>query len=132
MNEGSGGLAFVSVGSSPWLLLLLAGSVAAADVSGVWSLRLTTSDGESAPRASVTLKQDGDRLTGSCVIGDTDQEFTVVGQVTDNAVTWRCASKGPVEVSFSGTVNSTGREMTGSWTTPAPARGTFKGSRSPR
>ncbi len=112
--------------------LLLAGSVARADVSGVWSLRLTTSDGESAPRASVTLKQDGDRLTGSCVIGDTEQEFTVVGQVTDNAVTWRCASKGPVEVSFSGTINSTGREMTGSWTTPAPARGTFKGSRSPR
>ena len=112
--------------------LLLAGSVARADVSGVWSLRLTTSDGESAPRASVTLKQDGDRLTGSCVIGDTEQEFTVVGQVTDNAVTWRCASKGPVEVSFSGTINSTGREMTGSWTTPAPTRGTFKGSRSPR
>ena len=112
--------------------LLLAGSVAAADVSGVWSLRLTTSDGESAPRASVTLKQDGERLTGSCVIGDTEQEFTVIGQAIDNAVTWRCASKGPVEVSFSGTVNSTGREMTGSWTTPAPARGTFKGSRSPR
>ncbi|HVJ27212.1 MAG TPA: hypothetical protein VM493_06695 [Vicinamibacterales bacterium] len=112
--------------------LVLAGSVAAADVSGVWSLRLTTSDGESAPRASVTLKQDGERLTGSCVIGDTDQEFTVVGQVTDTAVTWQCASKGPVEVSFSGTINSTGREMTGSWTTPAPARGTFKGSRSPR
>ena len=112
--------------------LLLAGSVARADVSGVWSLRLTTGDGESAPRASVTLKQGGDRLTGSCVIGDTEQEFTVVGQVTDNAVTWRCAGKGPVEVSFSGTINSTGREMTGSWTTPAPARGTFKGSRSPR
>lgn len=69
--------------------LVLAGSVAAADVSGVWSLRLTTSDGESAPRASVTLKQDGERLTGSCVIGDTDQEFTVVGQVTDTAVTWQ-------------------------------------------
>ena len=66
--------------------LLLAGSAARADVSGVWSLRLTTSDGESAPRASVTLKQGGDRLTGSCVIGDTEQEFTVVGQVTDNAV----------------------------------------------
>ena len=112
--------------------LLLAGSVARADVSGVWSLRLTTSDGESAPRASVTLKQDGARLTGSCVIADTEQAFTVVGQVTDDAVTWRCASKGPVEVSFSGTINSTGREMTGSWTTPAPTRGTFKGSRSPR
>jgi hypothetical protein len=112
--------------------LFLAESVMAADVSGTWSLRLTTSDGESAPRASVTLKQDGKTLTGSCVIGDTDEKFTVAGEVIDNAVTWRCASKGPVEASFSGTVNSTGREMTGSWTTPAPARGTFKGSKSPK
>ena len=114
------------------LTALLAGFVSAADVSGVWSLRLTTSDGDSAARASVTLKQQGDKLTGSCVIGNTDREFTVVGQVTDNAVAWRCASRGPVEVSFSGSINSTGREMTGSWTTPAPAQGTFKGSRSPK
>ena len=106
-------------------------SLTGVDVSGVWSLRLTTSDGESAPRAVVTLKQNGDALTGSCVIGDTDEDFTAAGRVTDNAVTWRCAGKGPVEASFSGTINSTGREMTGSWTTPAPARGTFKGSRRP-
>ena len=112
-------------------IAVLVVSVSAADVSGEWSLRLTTSDGESAPRVSVTLKQDGDRLTGSCVIGSTDQKFTVVGQVMDRAVTWRCVSDGPVEASFEGEVNSTGREMTGSWTTPAPARGTFKGSRKP-
>jgi hypothetical protein len=112
------------------IAVLFAVAAAAADVSGVWSLRLTTSDGESAPRATVTLKQNGDRLTGSCVIGDTDEAFTASGRVSENAVTWRCASKGPVEASFSGTINSTGREMTGSWTTPAPARGTFKGSRS--
>ena len=107
-------------------------SARAADVSGVWSLRLTTGNGESAPRASVTLKQDGERLTGSCVINDTDQKFTVVGQVTDNTLTWRCTSKGPVEASFKGTVDSTGRQMTGEWTTQAPTGGTFKGSRSPR
>ena len=107
-------------------LVLLAGPVAAADVSGVWSLRLMTSDGESAPRVSVKLKQDGDRLTGSCVIGDTDEKFTVVGQVIDEVVTWRCTSKGPVAASFSGTINSTGREMTGSWTTPAPGDGRSK------
>jgi hypothetical protein len=110
--------------------VLFAVAAPAADVSGVWSLRLMTSDGESAPRATVTLKQNGDRLTGRCVIGDTDEEFTASGRVIDDAVTWRCAGKGPVEASFRGTINSTGREMTGSWTTPAPARGTFKGSRS--
>ena len=113
------------------LVLFLAGPVMAADVSGTWSLRLTTSEGESASRASVTLKQDGKALTGSCVIAGTDEKFTVAGEVTDTAVTWRCVSKGPVEASFSGTVNSTGREMTGSWSTPAPAKGTFKGSKSP-
>ena len=114
------------------ILVLHAVSFGAADVSGVWSLRLTTSDGDSAARASVTLKQDGEKLTGSCVISNTDQEFTVVGQVTDTTLTWRCASKGPFEASFKGTVDSTGRQMTGEWTTPAPARGTFKGSRSPK
>jgi len=114
------------------ILVFLGVSVRAADVSGVWSLRLTTSDGESAARASVTLKQDGETLTGSCVISYTDQEFTVVGQVTGTALTWRCVSKAPLEASFKGTVDSTGRQMTGEWTTPAPARGTFKGSKSPK
>ena len=114
------------------IAMLYVESVRAADVSGVWSLRLVTSDGESAPRATVTLKQDAEKLTGTCVIDDTDQEFTVVGQATDNTLTWRCESKGPFEASFKGTIDSTGRQMTGEWTTPAPARGTFKGSRSPR
>ena len=112
------------------IAVLSAVSTSAADASGVWSLRLTTDGGESAARVSVTLKQEGDTLTGSCVIGGTEEKFTVTGQVTETAVTWRCVSKGPVEASFTGTINSTGREMTGSWTTPAPARGTFKGSKS--
>jgi hypothetical protein len=109
--------------------LLLAVAISAADVSGVWSLRLLTNDGESAARATVTLKQDGEKLTGTCVIDYTEQEFTVIGQATDNTLTWRCVSRGPFETSFKGTIDSTGRQMTGEWTTPAPARGTFKGSR---
>jgi hypothetical protein len=116
----------------PLISMLYVVSVRAADVSGVWSLRLLTSDGQSAPRATVTLKQDAEKLTGTCMIDNTDQEFTVVGQATDNTLTWRCASKGPFEASFKGTIDSTGRQMTGEWTTPAPAQGTFKGSRSPR
>ena len=73
-------------------------SVRAADVSGVWSLRLLTSDGQSAPRATVTLKQDAEKLTGTCTIDGTDQEFTVVGQATDTTLTWRCASKGRLKL----------------------------------
>jgi hypothetical protein len=112
--------------------MLFVVSVRAADVSGVWSLRLLTSNGESASRATVTLKQDGEKLTGTCTIDQTDQEFTVVGRATDDTLTWRCASKGPFEASFKGTIDSTGRQMTGEWSTPAPAQGTFKGSRSPK
>jgi len=112
--------------------LLCFAPLRAADVSGVWSLRLLTSDGQSASRATVTLKQDAEKLTGTCTIDNTDQEFTVVGQATDNTLTWPCASKGPLEASFKGTIDSTGRQMTGEWTTPAPAHGTFKGSRIPR
>lgn len=106
---------------------LVAVSARAADVSGVWSLRLTTGDDQSAPRASVTLKQEGETLTGSCEIPETDEAFTVTGQVAGDTVTWRCVSK-TVAASFKGTVNATGREMTGTWTTGASG-GTFKGSK---
>jgi hypothetical protein len=107
----------------------LAVSVRAADFSGVWSLRLQTKNDESAPRASVTLKQDGEKLTGSCKIDNTDEmPFTVAGQVKGDSLNWQCVSKGPVAVTFKGSVNTTGREMTGTWTT-GKAEGTFKGSR---
>ena len=116
----------------PLMSVLYVVVVSAADVSGVWSLRLLTSEGESASRATVTLTQDGEKLTGTCTIEHTDQEFTVVGQVADETLTWRCASKASFYVAFKGRIDSTGRQMTGEWTTPALAHGTFKGSRSPR
>jgi hypothetical protein len=108
--------------------MFVAGPHVPADASGVWSLRLTTSEGESAARVSVTLKQDGDRLTGTCAIESTEEDFNVAGQVTEKDMAWRCSGKSGLEVSFNGTINSTGREMTGSWTTER-ARGTFKGSK---
>ena len=74
----------------------------AADVSGVWSLRLLTKDGESAARVTVTVTQDGEKLTGTCSIEATDQEFTIIGQATDTTLTWRCVSKGPFENVFQG------------------------------
>jgi hypothetical protein len=115
-----------------WLTRTVVAVVVAAapvDVTGVWSLRLNA-DGESAPKAQVTFKQDGTKLTGSCLVAETDGEsFTLTGQVSERTVTWRCASKGrPVAASFEGTVNATGREISGTWTTGA-AKGTFKGSR---
>jgi hypothetical protein len=114
--------------------MLLVVPVSAADVSGVWSLRLLTKDGHGGGvgRATVTLKQDGEKLTGTCVIDSTDLEFTVVGKVTDKTLTWRCASKGRPGASFNGAIDSTEGQMTGEWTTPARVQGTFKGSRRPK
>ena len=112
------------------MLTIVAVTIRAADVSGVWSLRLLTIEGESAARATVTLKQDGEMLTGTCVIDQIDQELTVAGQVTsDNTLAWRCVGKGSFEASFKGTIDSTGRQMTGEWTTKAPTQGRFKASR---
>ena len=107
-------------------------SVQAADASGVWTLRLLTSAGESAARATVTLKQDGETLAGTCVIAQVEQELTVTGQVQDNTLTWRCVGRESFEASFTGSIDSTGRQMTGEWATQATARGTFKGSRPPK
>jgi hypothetical protein len=115
-----------------WLVLALVVSVQAGDASGVWSLRLLTSAGESAARATVTLKQDGESLTGKCVIDQIEQELTVAGQAKDNTLTWRCVGKESFEASFKGTIDSTGRQMTGDWATHAAAQGTFKGSRPPK
>jgi hypothetical protein len=113
-------------------LLLSTTPVQAADVSGVWSLRLMTSAGESAARATVTLRQERETLTGTCVIDQTEQELTVTGQAKDNTLTWRCVGKESFEASFKATIDSTGRQMTGEWATHAAARGTFKGSRPPK
>jgi hypothetical protein len=99
------------------------------DVSGYWYLTLKTSDDKDAPRIEVALQQDGEKLTGNCFIDQADDKFILTGQVKENAINWRCAGTGPVEASFSGTISQTGNEITGSWTTPAPAKGTFTGAK---
>ena len=120
---------------SPFIVSLIVAAltivVRAADVTGVWSLRLLTAAGESAARATITLKQDGENVTGRCVIDQTEEELAVAGQVTGATLTWRCVGKGSFEASFKGTIDSTGRQMTGEWATNA-AKGSFKGSRPPR
>ena len=113
------------------IVTALAIPVRTADVTGVWSLRLLTAAGESAARATVTLKQDGDKLGGTCAIDQSDQELAVAGQVSGNTLTWRCMGMESFEASFTGTIDATGRQMTGEWSTHA-AKGTFKGSTPPK
>ena len=114
------------------MLALLVISAAGADASGVWTLRLLTGSGESAARATVTLKQDGAKLTGTCAIDQIDQELAVRGEVEGDRLTWRCVGKDAFEASFTAAIDATGRQMTGEWATPAAAPGTFKGSRPPK
>ena len=102
----------------------------AADLSGMWTMRLVTTGGAEAPMISMTLKQDGDKLSGSCSLQDLDEMLAVSGDVKNDAIQWHCSST-ELTVTFSGKVGGTGREITGSWSTSAAAQGTFIGTKIP-
>jgi len=106
------------------VIALLSAGVRAADVSGVWIVSLSTSGGQDAPTFAVTLAQDGERLSGSCLTADLDEEFAVAGQVNGDAVVWRCVHAQQGEVAFIGRLAGTG-QLRGSWTTSASAKGEF-------
>jgi hypothetical protein len=93
------------------------------DVSGTWVVSLETG-GKEGPVIDVVLKQDGEKLTGSCSLQELDDDFTISGQATDDSVSWQCSSP-EVRMIFTGSIGSTGREMTGSWNTSANGEGTF-------
>ena len=57
------------------ILVLLGVSVRAADVSGVWPLRLTTNDGESAAFASVTLKKVWRGVVAATAVQESQAQF---------------------------------------------------------
>ncbi len=76
-----------------------------ADVAGAWALEIETPNGKGAP--SLTLKQDGEKLTGtysSQVIGD----HPVTGTIKGNAITFgfEAAFEGnKLVVTYTGTVD---------------------------
>ena len=96
----------------------------AVDVSGTWVLSLLTAGGKEAPVIDVVLKQDGEKLTGSCSLQDLDDNFTISGQVKEDGVSWQCSSS-TLRMNFTGSIRNTGREITGSWNTSANAEGRF-------
>ena len=106
------------------VIALLSAGVREADVSGVWIVSLSTSGGQEAPTFAVTLAQDGERLSGTCLTEDLDEEFVVTGQVNGDGVVWRCVHPRQGEVAFTGRLVSTG-QLRGSWTTLASAKGEF-------
>jgi hypothetical protein len=76
-----------------------------ADVAGAWGITLEVG-GNTAGTPSVTLKQDGEKITGtysSQVLGERELTGTVKG----NAITWEIAAEfdgNKIKVVYSGTV----------------------------
>src|SRR5262245_62757466 len=94
-----------------------------ADVAGTWALTVETGAGTGTP--SVTLKQDGEKLTGtysSQVFG----EQKVTGTIKGNAITFEFTGSmegNSVKVTYTGTVDKT--TMKGKVTLGDVAEGTF-------
>jgi hypothetical protein len=120
------------IGATPLVTTVNAGAPAAAqeavDVTGTWALQIDLGGGQGgAP--SVTLKQEGEKLTGtysSQVVG----EHQVTGTVKGNAVTFGFEASfdgNAVKVTYSGTVEKDA--MKGDVTFGDFATGTFTGKK---
>jgi hypothetical protein len=84
----------------------LAAQSAKVDLTGKWTFTVTTDAGTGEP--TVTLKQDGEKLTGhysSQVLGEADLTGTVKGDKIEFAFT-ADAQGTKLEVKYSGTVES--------------------------
>jgi hypothetical protein len=98
-----------------------------ADVAGTWALTVETAGGTGTP--SVTLKQDGETLTGtysSQVFG----EQKVTGTIKGNAITFGFTGSfdgNSVAVTYTGTVDGT--TMKGKVTLGDIGEGTFTGKK---
>ena len=94
------------------------------DVSGTWNFEVTTDAGTGSP--TVTLKQDGEKLTGhysSATLGEADLTGTVTGDQIE--FSFNVDVQGTqLPVSYKGTVES-GTSMKGTVSLGGLAQGTF-------
>ena len=105
-----------------------AGQAAKVDVSGNWEFDVQTDAGAGTP--AVTLKQDGEKLTGhysSGTLGEADLTGTVKGEAV--AFTFTANVQGTsLPVSYSGTVDSP-TTMKGTLSIAGLGDGTFTGKK---
>jgi hypothetical protein len=98
------------------------------DVTGKWALEVTTEAGGTTT-PSVTLKQDGEKLTGhysSMTLGEADVTGTVKGQQIE--FTFNAEVQGfALNVKYSGTVD--GNSMKGTLSLGELGGGTFTGKK---
>lgn len=113
-----------------WIALAAAAVTLAADnsISGTWDVQ---TDVMGNPGSAVcTLKQDGNKVTGKCAIGGTDQDVT--GDVADQKITFKHGAEyngQPLTILYSGKVDSATALSGEVNVQPFDANGTFKAAK---
>ena len=112
------------------VLLVLLPPASGADVSGVWSLDMHWSGSDTHSTGVCTLKQDDQKLTGSCQ----SSKSTITGELNDRKVTLQIAveqdgTKGLM--TFTGTLDEDGNGIKGSCRIVGGQEGTFVMKRNP-
>jgi hypothetical protein len=106
------------------VLLLVIAPLPAIDVSGVWNLDMHWSGSDTHATGVCTIKQDGQKLTGSCA----SAKSTLTGEVTDRSLTMQIdveqdGNKG--RMTFTGTVDEDAAVIKGSCQIIGGQEGTF-------
>jgi hypothetical protein len=105
--------------------------VVAADVSGTWKAECQRVESGPAkpdpgPTVIVTLTQTDERLEGECLVQDNGARWRLTGSRQGDRITWTCVNQSEGTATFSGTLNGSTEEISGTWKTdPYAAEGTF-------
>jgi hypothetical protein len=108
------------------VLFALAIPALAADnsITGTWQVETDIMGNQGS--MVCTLKQDGDKISGNCALGDTDQEVT--GEVKNQTVTWKHGGDyngQALTITYSGTFQSASSIAGDVNVQPFEASGTF-------
>jgi hypothetical protein len=98
------------------LVLFLCRSAEGADVSGTWTLEFERDSSSPLYQAECSFKQEGDRLSGSCLSGF-ESIVTIRGSVQATTVTFQFTT-GPdsgTVTSFSGRLDDRETSIKGTW-----------------
>jgi hypothetical protein len=116
------------------LSLALVVNIAAADVSGTWALEFQRNGSDALYQADCSFKQEGDRLTGSCLSGY-EGIVPVRGNAKDTAVTFQfpTSAESGTMATFNGQLDAKETLIKGTWTfvdsRGSKGEGTFSATR---
>lgn len=105
-----------TLAASVTLALILGATLDAADISGAWGLEFTRTGRPELYQGECSLKQEGDRLSGSCLSGF-ENIVPVVGSVKGATVTFRYTAgiDSGSELTFSGQLDEKETFIKGTW-----------------